>query len=78
MIMTVIEPRLSTDLIMDEEFNAESEKAFAECVNDKECLAACKEYGGACTCDKFEEYRRKVPAKDPNAPTSCLNRAVAQ
>ncbi|MBQ9816845.1 MAG: hypothetical protein IJM59_05190 [Proteobacteria bacterium] len=78
MIMTVIEPRLSTDLIMDEEFNAESEKAFEECVNDKECLAACKEYGGACTCDKFEEYRRKVPSKDPNAPTSCLNRAVAQ
>ena len=60
MVMSVIEPRIKTDLIMDEEFNANAEREFAKCVADDRqygCWETCKENGAVCTCADFQKYR---------------------
>lgn len=74
MVMSVIEPRFSTDLIPDEAFNAASEAAFNECISDSRvggCLEACKKDGAVCTCAAFATYRANDTTKDPTLPTTC-------
>ena len=71
MVMTVIEPRIKTDLIMDEEFNAKAEIEFANCYADDRqygCWETCKADGGVCTCEAFEKYRKTHNTDKNNKP----------
>ena len=72
MIMTVIEPRIKTDLIMDEAFNEMAKLRFDECVDDVRpggCRDTCKDSADACTCDEFAQYRKTHPRD--GFPTEC-------
>ena len=74
MIMTVIEPRIKTDLILDEEFNAAAKIAFDTCWADTRtggCRETCMENGAACTCENFKTFRETYPSMVAGAPTSC-------
>jgi hypothetical protein len=74
MIMTVIEPRIKTDLILDEEFNAAAKVAFDTCWADARpggCRDTCKENGAACTCENFKTFRETYPPLVAGTPTSC-------
>lgn len=72
MIMKVVEPRFSTDLIFDETFNYKSQVKFQECIADTGtdgCLEACKISSEWCTCDAFaDSYRKQYPAKGDALP----------
>ena len=61
MVMSVIEPRIKTDLIMDDEYNAKAEQQFKLCHEDDRqygCWETCKTNGAICTCDAFAEFRK--------------------
>jgi hypothetical protein len=78
MIMSVIEPRFSTDLIMDEAFNTASKAAFDECWADDQvngCRDACKLSGHWCTCDDFAEYRKDYGIE--GQPMACAGKTPA-
>ncbi len=80
MIMSVIEPRISTDLIMDEVYNANAIREFKECWNDTQaggCKDTCMSYGAACTCADFAKYRALYPPSDKTKPVACDSTAQA-
>lgn len=75
MVMSVIEPRIKNDLILDEAYNKVAEAAFQRCISDTRpggCLETCKAYGGFCTCEDFAKYRQDYPPTDPTLPLACL------
>lgn len=73
MIMKVIEPRFSNDLIFDEAYNYKEQVKFQECISDKRedgCLDACKISSLWCTCDAYaDSYRKAYPASDASLAT---------
>lgn len=76
MVMTVIEPRFSTDLIMDDAYNAQSKMAFDQCWADDRlngCRDACKRSGHWCTCEAFANYRAEYGDAADGMPMSCPN-----
>lgn len=76
MVMTVIEPRFSTDLIMDDAYNAPAKIAFDECWADDQadgCRDACKKSGHWCTCEDFANYRAEYGT--PGQPMTCASKA---
>lgn len=77
MVMKVIEPRFTSDLVFDEAYNIQAEIAFQECRADTQtngCLDACKISSAWCSCDAFAQYRKDYPV--PGAPTACASRVT--
>lgn len=71
MVMSVIEPRFSHDLVFDEAYNKQAQIDFQECRADSGCLAACKISSKWCTCDAFAEQRKDAT---DGLPVACVNR----
>lgn len=75
MVMKVIEPRFSTDLVFDEAYNKQAQIDFQECradVQEGGCLEACKASSTWCTCDAFAAYRELYPVE--GKPSACQSR----